>query len=85
MILPLQKPAKYGYSYSAVDVGTGVNLGHDESRDGDYTSGSYSVHLPDGRIQHVTYSVDADGGYVATVTYDGEAQYPDVPPRSYGP
>merc|ERR1739844_675140 len=51
----------------------------DESRDGYSTKGSYSVALPDGRLQTVTYNV-ADGysGYVADVTYSGEAQSPEA-------
>ena len=50
------------------------DFGQNEERDGDVTSGSYYVALPDGRIQRVTYSVDGDGGYLAEVTYEGEAQ-----------
>ena len=65
------------------DAESAVNFGHDESRDGDATYGSYSVHLPDGRIQTVTYTVNGDSGYVAEVTYEGEARYPEETP-SYG-
>ena len=50
-----------------------------ESRNGDKTTGSYYVLLPDGRVQTVTYSVDGYGGYVADVTYSGEAKYPEAP------
>ena len=50
------------------------DFGQNEERDGDVTSGSYYVALPDGRIQRVTYSVDGDGGFLAEVTYEGEAQ-----------
>merc|ERR1711902_299735 len=41
--------------------------------------GSYSVALPDGGIQHVTYSSNGYDGYVADVTYEGTATYPEAP------
>ena len=57
-----------------------------EARDGYATQGSYSVVLPDGRTQKVTYRVDdAYSGTIADVTYEGEAQYPAYQPSSYKP
>merc|ERR1719500_365213 len=59
-----------------------------ESRSGDEAGniqGEYSVALPDGRIQHVTYH--ADGGYGGTameVTYSGEAHHPEVAHVAHG-
>ena len=41
--------------------------GHRESRDGGLTSGSYYVHLPDGKKQKVEYIVDEKGGFNAQV------------------
>ena len=57
-----------------------------ENRDGYATSGSYSVNLPDGRIQTVTYTVaDAYSGYVADVSYSGEANYAAAPAYKAAP
>merc|ERR1712223_1033293 len=41
--------------------------------------GSYTVALPDGRIQKVTYTSNGYDGYVADVTYEGTAVYPEEP------
>ena len=72
------EPAVYSYTYAVADDYSGSNFQQDESRDGYSTKGSYSVALPDGRVQTVTYVVDGYNGYVADVTYSGEARYPDT-------
>ncbi|KAK7034472.1 hypothetical protein SK128_023577, partial [Halocaridina rubra] len=81
-------PARYDFNYAVQDDYSGNDFGHQESRDGDVTQGSYYVLLPDGRRQTVTYTVNGDSGYVAEVTYEGEAQYPQQqqqrPSQSYG-
>ena len=41
------------------------------------------LHLADGRVQTVTYTVDGGNGYVADVVYTGEAQYPTAPAPGY--
>ncbi|XP_066948245.1 cuticle protein 7-like [Macrobrachium rosenbergii] len=69
--------AKYDFDWAVKDEYSGNDFGHQESRDGDHTQGSYYVQLPDGRLQTVTYFVDGDSGYVADVQYQGEARYPD--------
>merc|ERR1711990_803262 len=68
----------YSYEYTVSDPETNNNFNAVESDDGTgVRSGSYSVSLPDSRIQHVVYTTDADG-YVATVTYEGTAVFPDL-------
>merc|ERR1711970_619188 len=55
-------------------MGSGANFQQTESRDGYATSGSYTVALPDGRIQTVNYADNGDG-IVKDVTYEGVPQY----------
>ena len=72
----------YTYNYAVADDYSASNFQASESSDGTGNAeGSYSVNLPDGRIQHVNYHSDPIGGYVAEVTYDGTAAYPDVVPH----
>ncbi|XP_076059564.1 cuticle protein 7-like [Oratosquilla oratoria] len=78
------EPAKYDFDWAVKDDASGNDFGHQESRDGDYTQGSYYVLLPDGRIQRVNYNVQGDSGFVADVTYEGEARA-YTPQPSYGP
>ncbi|EFX83666.1 hypothetical protein DAPPUDRAFT_239782 [Daphnia pulex] len=61
------EPMPYGFEY---DVNDGQNnFGHRQQSDGQVTSGSYRVQLPDGRTQIVTYRADHNG-YNAKVTYE---------------
>ncbi|XP_053639901.2 cuticle protein 7 [Cherax quadricarinatus] len=69
---------QYKFDYAVSDDYTGSHFGHAEERDGYVTKGKYFVHLPDGRIQTVTYYADKTG-YHPTITYEGKAHYP-----SYG-
>ncbi|XP_076065102.1 cuticle protein 7-like [Oratosquilla oratoria] len=82
----------FEFAYAVKDDYSGNNFAHDEKSDGDVTSGSYRVLLPDGRTQIVTFTADHHNGYVAQVTYEGEATYPapapyhpPPPPAPYHP
>merc|ERR1711915_395136 len=70
-------PAVYGYEYAVADDYSGAKFNAGENRDGYATTGSYSVALPDGRLQTVNYKVaDAYSGYVADVQYTGAPTSP---------
>ena len=76
----------YTYTYAVADDYSKANFDASETSDGaSNVQGSYSVALPDGRIQHVTYSSNGYDGYVADVTYDGTAQYPEAPAPYHAP
>ncbi|KAG7166335.1 Pro-resilin-like 18 [Homarus americanus] len=79
-------PAQYNFQWAVNDAPSGNDFGHQENRDNDNTQGSYTVQLPDGRLQTVKYYVDGDSGYIADVGYQGDARYPDSDEvRSYTP
>merc|ERR1711881_565866 len=80
----LAEPSPYDYSYAVADDYSNANFQQSESNDGTgAVSGSYSVNLPDGRIQTVTYNANDITGNVAELTYSGEAQYPPTPAGGY--
>ena len=71
----------YTYNYAVADDYSKSNFNAAESNDGTgVVEGSYSVALPDGRVQHVAYHANDIDGYVAEVTYDGTAVYPEAVP-----
>merc|ERR1719341_847376 len=66
----------YTYQYAVADDYSGARFDASETDDGTAArQGSYSVNLPDGRIQHVNYHANDIDGYVAEVTYEGTAVY----------
>ncbi|XP_069956308.1 cuticle protein 7-like [Cherax quadricarinatus] len=73
---PPEPPAMYKLNWLVKDDKSSNDFGHQETRDGGHTEGSYYVLLADGRVQKVTYTVDGEGGYVAVVTYEGEVKPP---------
>merc|ERR1712025_259729 len=71
----------YTFTYAVADNYSKSNFNAEEQSDGaSNVAGSYSVALPDGRIQHVKYSSNGYDGYVADVTYEGTAVYPEEKP-----
>merc|ERR1719251_735325 len=71
----------YTFTYAVADDYSKANFNAEEQSDGaSNVAGSYSVALPDGRIQHVKYTSNGYDGYVADVTYEGTAVYPEAKP-----
>merc|ERR1712203_1279815 len=80
----LAEPSPYTYTYAVADDYSKANFQQSEPNDGTgAVTGSYSVNLPDGRIQTVTYNANDLTGNVATVEYTGEAVYPPEPAGGY--
>merc|ERR1712051_580847 len=76
----------YTYTYAVADDYSKSSFSADETSDGaGNAQGSYSVALPDGRIQRVTYTANGYDGYVADVTYEGTAVYPEAKPYAPAP
>ena len=82
-----ESPKPFAFEYGVADDYSGAKFNAAETTDGKTLSGSYSVNLPDGRVQTVTYTADpyGYGGYVANVAYTGEAVYPEYKPAPYHP
>merc|ERR1711881_648442 len=77
-------PEPYTYSYGVADADTNSNFNKAETADANgVVGGSYSISLPDGRTQTVTYTADEVNGFVADVSYSGEAVYPPAPAGGY--
>ena len=62
-----------------------ANFKKSETQDANgVVSGSFTIALPDGRIQTTTYTADHVNGFVAEVSYSGEPVYPPEPSGGYG-
>ncbi|KAF5279487.1 hypothetical protein FQA39_LY05597 [Lamprigera yunnana] len=70
-------PKSYEFGYQVKDDYTGNNYNRQEASDGNQVKGEYRVHLPDGRLQIVTYYADWQTGFHADVRYEGTPSYPD--------
>ncbi|XP_027239263.2 uncharacterized protein [Penaeus vannamei] len=73
---PAEVHEPYDFAYTVRDDESGADFAHSEASDGASVRGSYTVLLPDGRKQTVTYVVDPTNGYTAHVTYSGDAHRP---------
>merc|ERR1712024_211198 len=78
-------PQPFAYQYGVKDDYSGASYQKSETRDQyGVVGGSYTVALPDGRTQIVTYTADHEGGFIADVKYEGAAVYPE-PGHGYAP
>merc|ERR1711981_993498 len=79
-----ESPEPYSFTYGVSDDYSKANFNAAESGDANgVVGGSYTVSLPDSRIQTVTYTADHANGFVADVSYSGEAVYPPAPAGGY--
>merc|ERR1711953_1396637 len=77
-------PQPYAYEYGVADDYSKANFRKTETQDAaGNVGGSFTIALPDGRIQPTTYTADHTNGFVAEVSYSGEAIFPPAPAGGY--
>eukprot|EP00088_Acartia_fossae_P030219 TRINITY_DN3118_c0_g2_i3.p1 TRINITY_DN3118_c0_g2~~TRINITY_DN3118_c0_g2_i3.p1 ORF type:complete len:146 (+),score=46.26 TRINITY_DN3118_c0_g2_i3:28-438(+) len=84
---PIEKlpPQPFAYEYGVADDYSKANFKKAESQDANgNVAGSFTIALPDGRVQTTTYTADHVNGFVAEVTYEGTPVYPPEPAGGYG-
>merc|ERR1712025_1346795 len=75
----LAEVSPYNYNYAVADDCSGAAFNQAESNDGNgVVEGSYSVNLPDGRVQTVNYHANDYDGFISEVSYSGTAAYPET-------
>merc|ERR1739845_41280 len=75
----LAEVSPYSYNYAVADDYSGAAFSQAESNDGNgVVEGSYSVNLPDGRVQTVNYHANDYDGFISEVSYSGTAAYPET-------
>merc|ERR1711935_1018547 len=78
-------PQPYAYEYGVADDYSKANFKKAETQDAEgKVAGSFTIALPDGRIQTTTYTAEHYNGFIAEVTYEGTAVYPPEPAAGYG-
>ena len=77
------EPRPYQFAYGVNDQQSGTVMSRSEQSDGTTTRGQYSVNLPDGCVQTVSYTADAEHGYRADVSHDCSPAPSYTPTRSY--
>merc|ERR1712082_547870 len=78
-------PQPYAYEYGVADDYSKANFKKTETQDAaGNVAGSFTIALPDGRIQTTKYTADGYNGFVAEVTYEGTPVYPPELKEGYG-
>ena len=78
-------PQPFSYEYGVADDYSKANFKKAETQDAyGNVQGSFTIALPDGRIQTTTYTATHETGFIAEVTYSGTAAYPPEPQGGYG-
>ena len=78
-------PQPFSYEYGVADDYSKTNFKKTETQDAKgVVTGSFTIALPDGRIQTTSYTADHVNGFVAEVSYSGEPVYPPEPKGGYG-
>merc|ERR1712147_455639 len=78
-------PQPFAYEYGVADDYSKANFKKAETQDAyGNVAGSFTIALPDGRIQTTTYTADHENGFIAEVTYEGTPVYPPEPAGGYG-
>merc|ERR1712236_130499 len=78
-------PQPYSYEYGVADDYSKANFKKAETQDSyGNVAGSFTIALPDGRIQTTKYTADHTNGFIAEVTYEGTPVYPPEPAGGYG-
>merc|ERR1711862_946831 len=84
-VAPVAPPQPYAYEYGVADDYSNSNFKKAETQDANgNVAGSFTIALPDGRIQTTTYTADPVNGFVAEVSYEGTPVYPPEPAEGYG-
>merc|ERR1712025_1112883 len=80
----LAEVSPYNYNYAVADDYSGAAFNQAESNDGNgVVEGSYSVNLPDGRVQTVNYHANDYDGFISEVSYSSTAAYPEAVPVAH--
>merc|ERR1712002_1204256 len=80
-----EPPQPYAYEYGVADDYSKSNFKKTGTQDaGGNVAGSFTIALPDGRIQTTKYTADHENGFIAEVTYEGTPVYPPEPAGGYG-